>query len=130
MIFRAPKLVFFFTVSSTPLCTTTSWECVFPFKHEENWYNGCAQPSWQDALYGSQPWCPTVTDSKGSYEGFKPFISECRPHCQVVSGLVHNIKDGACFHFGFTGIERSLGRLDHHASGRHCHASSSYHNKQ
>ena len=82
------NLHLFDTVSSTPLCTTSSWECVFPFIHEEYEYNfGCAQPSWEDALYGSKAWCPTVTDARGKYEGFRPFIAECRPHCRVVSDM-------------------------------------------
>ena len=94
---------------STSLCTTSgwvkgsgsSWECAFPFKHEGAEYNGCVQPSLQDSLSGSHPWCPTVTDVEGSYERFRQKIAKCRPHCKVVCDILFKVSELIDIAFSF-----------------------------
>ena len=66
-----------------PTACPTLWGdkgCLFPFMHEGEKVHGCLPATWQDALHGSRPYCPTDFDA----EGFPLFHRYCSNTCKVV----------------------------------------------
>ena len=67
-----------------PTACPTLWgdkSCLFPFIHEGEKVHGCLPATWQDALHGSRPYCPTDIDTKG----FPLNYLYCSNTCKVVT---------------------------------------------